>query len=854
MVVSLGWAILAPWLAGALCLLAASRRAGWQDWHAGVIAGYGLFAGYQLLYGLILLCDALLGAVSFALVSAGLAAIGLVAAALARPWSRRSDHAQAQTASDGEKHPLALWLLGGVATAHLLFTASELLHLPVFPWDAWGSWMYRAKVWFFAGELLPMARPDEWLSGSSLTYNATAAHYPGFLPALAMWCALALGDWSETLINLPTLACAVALALALYGQCRSIGMARLLAALAAYALLSIPLVGAHLSLAGYADVWMAGFTGLGLVALLRGVVREDRAQLALGLLMLVLGVAVKREGGVWLCTGLLALALSTLPRRALVVATGVALAACAALYLSESGTVELPLLGTLGVAEGRLYVPLLGSFAIQHYDLWDNYLHNFIAGGSWHLLWSLLVLAMVSLPVVPAGRTRRAVAAFLFSCMAAQFLMFQFTELGMWVEDGTVVNRLPLQMAPAYVFAVFLVLHAAGQRLMTQGRLVIDWRVPGAALAVVVVLVAWRVNAGAEQEAADPLDFPADKLTVAVGEGQRDAGLLTVTGFSDGIAVLSTGQLTANTEDYSLLRLATRGDSTRQITVFWRSADNPAEIRSINVDDRGVRWVDLTEVPEWEGEIMELGLVAYEDGPRSVSIAGFEIMPATAGARWSKLLADWTGTTVWTQRSVNAISVKPAASVLSLPALAACWLLVALLMVAVFRFRPSAWAGVAACALLAWLALDARWLLNRATQAQQTTQSYPVAAATYIDYGDDKTTREVVNAARPFIEPSGKTTIIVSESPDMRFALLRAKYLALPAPAYANTGSARTAPYDRAGFLLVLRQYPAAPGYQPVPAEQWIELLNSKELSATTRWESADGLLLELSGPGPAAQ
>jgi hypothetical protein len=45
---------------------------------------------------------------------------------------------------------------------------------------------------------------------------------------------------------------------------------------------------AALALAGYADLWLAGFSGGGLIALLRWRLCGDRAQWLLGLLMLFL--------------------------------------------------------------------------------------------------------------------------------------------------------------------------------------------------------------------------------------------------------------------------------------------------------------------------------------------------------------------------------------------------------------------------------------------------------------------------------------------------------------------------------------------------------------------------------------
>ena len=78
------------------------------------------------------------------------------------------------------------------------------------------------------------------------------------------------------------------------------------------------MVGIHLSLAGYADIWMAGFTGLGFVSLLRGSIQHSFFAVALGLLMIAIGAVVKNEGMVWLYTAIAFMVLSVASRRALV--------------------------------------------------------------------------------------------------------------------------------------------------------------------------------------------------------------------------------------------------------------------------------------------------------------------------------------------------------------------------------------------------------------------------------------------------------------------------------------------------------------------------------------------------------
>jgi len=183
---------------------------------------------------------------------------------------------------------------------HLSLAAIEILYRPVFPWDAWLNWMYRAKAWFFEGAIFGFSSPIEWATDTgALAYNVGGHNYPTFVPTIAFWAACSLGFWSDTLVNTPVLFCGIALAMGIYGQCREFGGSYLHSVAAAYLLLSVPLVGTHLALAGYADIWIAGFTGLGFAALTRGLIDDNRFQSALGLLMAALAITVKAEGLVW---------------------------------------------------------------------------------------------------------------------------------------------------------------------------------------------------------------------------------------------------------------------------------------------------------------------------------------------------------------------------------------------------------------------------------------------------------------------------------------------------------------------------------------------------------------------------
>lgn len=854
-------ALLLPWLVGTLCLaliLVPRRR---SIGTLALVSGYGLFAGLQILFACIVLANAVMAAVNPVAVGTTLllTALGLGALILR---SKRDALPSPETARMTLSQRLCVTLFALLAGVHLLYSAWEVLHLPVFPWDAWSSWLYRAKVWFLNEQMVPIASPKEWRDGSDAIYNAIAHAYPGFLPSLSMWVALVLGYWNESLVNLPVLCCGLALSLALYGQCCIYGMSRLMSAFAAYALLSIPMVGAHMALAGYADLWMAGFTGLGLVALLQWLVHRDRSQLLIAILMMSLALVVKREGIVWLGSAAAIAALGALPRRLIAVALAVLLIGTLAAWLFGIHAIELPLLGTLGVVDGDLHLPLAGNFALERHALLDDYFDHFFVKGGWNLLWLMVLMALCALPLLPRSRVRRAVSSFFIVSIVAQLLLFQITDLGVWVESGTVVNRLPLHMTPALIFALLMVVHEfmLGVRKHEQPR--INWRIALTGLLLPALVIALYLQVERPGEPAQTIKLSAGNLEVVVGSGRKAADGLTINEYSEGIAILSSGPQTIVTEDYGLLRLVTEGENTRQVSVFWRSSEHVENIFSVNVDRRGEEWIDLREHPEWRGLISEMGLVVYADELRQLRIIELELLPLSAAARWRKLRADWSRHNYWTQASVNAVNLGGEEAGISPALLAVCWVLGMAMAGVVFQRRGAAAVTVLVCALLAWLALDARWLWNRAAQAELTAATYKLLEATHLAFGDDERTEQLIDDVRSAVNAMEgadssraasqlPSLVIVAESDAMEFAQLRARYFALPLPAYAVRDAKRLGAVSRGDYLLVLREYPPAPGYQPRPANFWTRKVAREGRSARVVREDAGSVLLQLNDTSP---
>lgn len=322
----------------------------------------------------------------------------------------------------------------------------ELLWRPLFPWDATMQWATKARVWFEHADLVPFVDHDTWLAlGGAGVYTDRHPYYPATVPLLQTWICLALGDWNESLMNLPWLACYAALGLAFYGHLRLAGAGPVVAVAFTYLLLSMPLLNIHVALAGYADLFLAAAFGCAAMAL-HNWVRTRQAWLAgLCLLFALLCTQIKNEGVIWVLT--------LAPAAALV-------------YFSRGAVVKLSLLVAAVAVVTWLAVPA-DSVIVGHrlsdftpafnrpalsgliYSVW---IHD-----SWHLLGYLLLLALPWAALTAAGRDYRALALALGCALAAFAFLFLFTGFGSGAVNFASVGRLELQLAPALLFLAALV-------------------------------------------------------------------------------------------------------------------------------------------------------------------------------------------------------------------------------------------------------------------------------------------------------------------------------------------------------------------------------------------------------------
>lgn len=354
---------------------------------------------------------------------------------------------------------LALLSLGGRGWLAL----REILLRPTFPWDAWDAWAVKSKTWFLLGHFAPFVSMSDWLSqpGQEL-YTSIAWRYPSTLAWMQVWFASAAGGWNEPMVNLPWFALWLGLLTGHYGQWRALGLDRVRALVAVYALGSLPLLDVHVALAGYADLWVATFLGFAVLAWMRWMQTRDRGQLVLALICAAVLPMLKLEGAVWLALLALVVVLNALPRRwRWIVAASLAVIVAVGLV---AGRLALPLpgLGVMHIRDGVVSIPGFGSLALAfHLSAIADAAGAALVQPNWNVLWWIApVLVVWRWRRLRADSSLQALAALLLLGIGFLLFLFVCTAAAQWAESYTAINRLILHLVPATVTLLALLCRA----------------------------------------------------------------------------------------------------------------------------------------------------------------------------------------------------------------------------------------------------------------------------------------------------------------------------------------------------------------------------------------------------------
>jgi hypothetical protein len=367
---------------------------------------------------------------------------------------------------------LLWWLLLLLIVVRFLLIGDEASMRPVFPWDAWSAWSMKPKAWFLAGRMEPYVPMIEWIAQPQAALRTAGAwSYPELLAWVQLWFASAAGAWNEPLVDLAWSGALCAFALAAYGCWRAFALPPWMALGLVYALVSLPLIDAHVALAGYADIWVAITLGLALLAWTHWLLFRERGQWVLALAIAFCLPMLKLEGTVWLLAFLVVVVLDLLPkeRRLRVLIAAGALLAVGAFVALLFGV------GVVHFVNGGVEIASLGTFGLGWHSVGGAMVASLFTLPNWHLLWYLVPLLLIlRARRFRDDRSARLLGLLVLFDFAFLFVLFFLTGAGAWAEDFTSANRLILQVVPSVFVLASVLLRGVDDALAVSSRPVRD--------------------------------------------------------------------------------------------------------------------------------------------------------------------------------------------------------------------------------------------------------------------------------------------------------------------------------------------------------------------------------------------
>jgi hypothetical protein len=343
-----------------------------------------------------------------------------------------------------------LWrlLLAWLALRAAMLFAEVATH-PLFPWDSWTQWATKARVWYELGLIVPFERADAWFAAGGAAYFDAGPNYPGTVALMQVLAGNFLGRWDDTLMNLPFWILAVAFAFAVYGALRAMEFSALGALIGTWLVSSLPLANTHVALAGYADLPLAMYFCVGILACMRGLRTREPADAALALLMLAACPLLKIPGRIWALLALPALVVGLLPRRGPhVVAGGYAAAVFGLLLLAQTNPV------------------ILGyHLHLEFAPDWEALANSFFLYDNWHLLWyGAIAIALLGRRQLLSPRVAPLTVVVAGGVIFVAIVLL-FTNARNWLSDQSTVNRATLHLVPLVAIWMLVVFREWAQAM-----------------------------------------------------------------------------------------------------------------------------------------------------------------------------------------------------------------------------------------------------------------------------------------------------------------------------------------------------------------------------------------------------
>ncbi|MDA0891581.1 MAG: hypothetical protein O3C15_04580 [Proteobacteria bacterium] len=719
---------------------------------------------------------------------------------------------------------------------------------PDFPWDAFTTWLYRAKLWVIQDHIVPLAWVPDWVSAKSdLEYAIYANQYPKTVSTYAAFLGALTGGWQASIVGLSWTAAFLAICSITYGLLTLGGADRQQALISAYIVGSLPLLNIHAALAGYADLWTSLLSGGGLALLLLWSTRSERPPLNLALVMLLAGAQVKAEGWLWLLMGAAFVLIIWLVKRygyrpVMLFALGL----LTLLWLSDSASVHLGPLGQWGITDEALHAGLLGSYPLRPFNPISSYFS--IVFQQFNFLFLGLAYGAALLALAITWRAKSLPFLIMGGMIAvSQYCIFGLSVYSQYAETGTAITRLLLHFLPVAVITVLIAWQAMGEKLDAKQRIdaptttapTVQWSrsrisiggitLAGTALLIPVGLFALKTNTNSN---AVDIWLAASDLTPVVGEIRSVDGSMQFESSPFPVGVLSGPLWDKAVPQPRFLLTDTHFESTGAVSFYWIQSDSNG-VQSTPIALSGESLIDLHRFDAWsEHRIKEYGYLIQSEAFGSTRVNALGLQSNLTASALPGLFRHWNQPEALSQKLINNFTGHVEAP-LTLASFLNISFLVALgigcLLVIIWP-RPEILGSVGLALLVIWGVGDVMAIKNSALTAGVSN----VTDHSLLSLDDA--------SGQPFLALKGKIEDVVPEtmpvvmvSMDERadFAAQKMPFLLLPRPAASLTAvHGRSGLADWTGALVLV-------GTDEAALDHFTDRLTLKsELPRQLRWQA----------------
>jgi hypothetical protein len=232
---------------------------------------------------------------------------------------------------------------------------------------------------------------------------------------------------------------------------------------------------------------------------------------------------------------------------------------------------------------------------------------------------------------------------------------------------------------------------------------------------------------------ASTIGFSASQLSVPRGVARIDKDELVITGTDASGNALVSVTTDFRSSEYPAVAWAVvdlPGDAVVQM--LWHTDFEPARLNSITlpVESGRLRPVLLARNPAWIGRVNGLALLIRGEVAHPIFIRGVAVKPLGVRDVLSDRLHEWFAFEGWTGTSINTVAGGSDFQDLPLPPLVALAIVLPSIALGAWAWKRPGKITIGLPAMIgglfvvAWFALDARWISNLVRQVDATREQY----------------------------------------------------------------------------------------------------------------------------------